>query len=71
MKDKKRAIVGCDYVRNSDWNPVYKYKKGWLKWADRQVKYLSRRDKIKWHAIVAYIPARNAFRISFAAQTEL
>ena len=70
MKDKKKAIVGCDYVRNSDWNPVYKSKKGWQTWADREAKRLTQRDKITWDAIVAYIPARNAFRISFAAQPE-
>ena len=70
MKDNKRATVGCDYVRNSDWNPVYKYKKGWQKWADHEAKRLTKRDKITWHAIVAYIPARSAFRISFAAQPE-
>ena len=70
MKDKERATVGCDYVRDSDCNPVYKYKKGWQKWADHEAKRLTKRDKITWYAIVAYIPARSAFRISFAAQPE-
>ena len=66
-----KAVCGCDYIRDDNWNPATKTEKGWLQWAEREAHRLSKRDNFQWHGVAAWIAPRNAYRISFAGQQEV
>jgi len=65
-----KAVHGCDFVRGKDWKPVKKSKNDWQKWAEKQAKKHTERDKFTWYPVLCWIPGRNAFRINFAGQPE-
>lgn len=63
-----KALCGCDYIRDGEGTPIDKNLAGWKVWADREAKRHSKRDGVLWHASVAYIIWRDAYRVSFGAQ---
>jgi hypothetical protein len=65
---KATAWVGEDVVRGNDWKPLQKSLNGWQVWANNQAQKLN--PKGFWHGVVAWVPCREAYRISFAGQPE-
>jgi hypothetical protein len=63
-----KAIIGTDYVRDIDGLPVERNQQGWVTWANREAARKSKYDRVRWHAVCAYIIWRGCMRISFAAQ---
>ena len=62
-----KAMLGVDYVRDKNWNPVIRSRPQWEAWAHKEAKKRSR-SGFKWNAMVAFIPWRGDLRISFAGQ---
>ena len=64
------ALCGCDFVRDGNGLIEKKTYKGWVSWAGRRAKSLSRLDSFSWTPVVCWIDWRDAYRISFAGQEE-
>jgi hypothetical protein len=60
------AYCGEDVIRGEQWIPKTNNRQGWQRWADKEARKLTKRDRFPWTGVVAYIPARHAYRVSFA-----
>lgn len=64
------AFSGNDVIRENNL-PLKKTRKSWQVYANRKARELSKRDGIEWTGIVAFIPWRHAYRISFAGMKKV
>jgi len=67
---KFAAVVGCDYIRNSDHQIVKRTEQGWIRYAKQCAAKYSKRDRFAWHGVVAWIEWRDCYRVNFAGQPE-
>jgi len=65
-----KAVLGLDYVRDSDWKPMLKTEKGWLAYAERLAKEKNKGQKFVWYPVVPWVEWRDCFRINFRGQPE-
>lgn len=60
---KAPALAGPDFIRDEDWKPVEKTRKGWMLYASRKAAKMQPFGF--WHGVVAYVEERAAYRINF------
>lgn len=63
---KASAVEGLDFIRDENWRPKLRTRKGWELYARREA--AKKKPKGLWHGCVAWIEHRQAYRISYGGQ---
>lgn len=74
MKTENRsfpAMCGGDFIRDTDWKPMRKTRKGWQRYADKLARKHSQRDNFQWFGKVSWIEWRDCYRVNIAGDFRL
>jgi len=69
MKNKFKALCGADYIRDRNWNPILKTKKGWELYSSREAKRKSKAENFAWTGVLFFVEQRNAYRINYGSMS--